>query len=37
VRLPRHKRLRGGRYGLTVGTKDRHGHTEYKQVKIALQ
>jgi hypothetical protein len=37
VRLPRHKRLRGGRYELTVGTKDHHGHTEYKRVKIALQ
>jgi hypothetical protein len=37
VRLPRHKRLRGGRYELTVGTKDGHGHTEYKRVKIALQ
>jgi hypothetical protein len=37
VRLPRRKRLRGGRYDLTVGTKDHHGHTEYKQVRIALQ
>ena len=37
VRLPRHKRLRGGHYELTVGTKDGHGHTEYKRVKIALQ
>jgi hypothetical protein len=37
VRLPRDKRLRGGRYELTVGTKDHHGHTEYKLVKIALQ
>jgi hypothetical protein len=37
VHLPTRKRLRGGRYELTVGTKDRHGHTEYKRVKIALQ
>jgi hypothetical protein len=37
VELPTAKRLRGGRYELTVGTKDRHGHTEYKRVKIALQ
>jgi hypothetical protein len=37
VRLPMHKRPRGGRYELTVGTKDRAGHMEYKRVKIALQ
>lgn len=37
VRLPQDRRLRGGRYELTVGTKDRHGHSEYKRVKIALQ
>jgi hypothetical protein len=37
LRLPMHKRLRGGRYELTVGTKDRGGHSEYKRVKIALQ
>ena len=37
VELPTHKRLGGGRYELTVGTKDHHGHTEYKRVKIALQ
>jgi hypothetical protein len=37
VELPTHGRLRGGHYELTLGTKDRHGHTEYKRVKIALQ
>jgi hypothetical protein len=37
VQLPTGKRLRGGRYELTVGTKDRRGHTEYRRVKIALQ
>jgi hypothetical protein len=37
VRIPMHKRPRGGRYELTVGTKDRAGHTEYKRVRIALQ
>ena len=37
VELPTARRLRGGHYELTVGTKDHHGHTEYKQVKIALQ
>ncbi|MEA2411584.1 MAG: hypothetical protein QOC77_2145 [Thermoleophilaceae bacterium] len=35
--LPTGKRLRGGHYELTVGTKGRHGPTEYKRVKIALQ
>jgi hypothetical protein len=37
VALSPARRPRGGRYELTVGTKDRHGHTEYKRVKIALQ
>jgi hypothetical protein len=37
VHLPSDRRLSGGHYELTVGTKDRHGHTEYKRVKIALQ
>ena len=37
VRLPTHKRLRGGRYELTLATKDRHGRMEYKQAQIALQ
>jgi hypothetical protein len=37
VRLPLSKRPRGGRYELIVGTKGRHGPTEYKQLKIALQ
>jgi hypothetical protein len=37
VRIPLHKRLRGGRYELTVGTKDRRGHMEYKRVRIGLQ
>jgi hypothetical protein len=37
VELPTDRRLRGGHYELTVGTKDHHGHTEYKRVKIALQ
>jgi hypothetical protein len=37
VQLPTAKRPRGGRYELAVGTKDHHGHTEYKRVKIALQ
>jgi hypothetical protein len=37
VELPTGRRLRGGHYELTVGTKDRHGHTEYKRLKIALQ
>lgn len=37
VRLPLPKRPSGGRYELIVGTKGRHGPTEYKQLKIALQ
>jgi hypothetical protein len=37
VRIPMHKRPRGGRYELTVGTKDRAGHMEFKRVRIALQ
>jgi hypothetical protein len=37
LRIPFGKRLRGGRYELTVGTMDRHGRDEYKLVKIVLQ
>jgi hypothetical protein len=37
LRLPFHKRPRGGRYELTVGAKDRHGHDEYKTTRITLQ
>jgi hypothetical protein len=37
LRLPFHKRPRGGRYALTVGTKDRHGHDEYKTTRVVLQ
>jgi hypothetical protein len=37
VRLPTLKRPPGGHYDLTVQTKDRHGRTEFKRVKIALQ
>jgi hypothetical protein len=37
VRLPTLKRPPGGHYDLTVQTKDRHGHSEFKRVKIALQ
>jgi hypothetical protein len=37
VRLPTLKRPPGGHYELTVQTNDRHGHTEFKRVKIALQ
>jgi hypothetical protein len=37
LRLPFQKRPRGGRYELTVGTRDRHGNEEYKTARIALQ
>jgi hypothetical protein len=37
LRLPFHKRPRGGRYEVTVGTRDRHGVEEYKTARIALQ
>lgn len=37
LRLPTERRLHGGHYDLTVETRDRHGHTEYKRVRIALQ
>ena len=37
VRLQPRKRPRGGRYSLTVATKDRHGHVEYKAARITLQ
>jgi hypothetical protein len=37
LKVPFRKRLRGGRYELTVGTMDRHGHDEYKTTKIVLQ
>jgi hypothetical protein len=37
LRIPFRKRLRGGHYELTVGTMDRHGHDEYKLVKLSLQ
>jgi hypothetical protein len=37
VNLPLEHRARGGRYEVTVATKDRHGHTEYKRANIVLQ
>jgi hypothetical protein len=37
LRIPFRKRLRGGRYELTVGTMDHHKHDEYKTTKIVLQ
>jgi hypothetical protein len=37
LRMPFKKRLRGGRYELTVGTMDRHGNDEYKTTRIVLQ
>ena len=37
LRIPFRKRLRGGRYELTVGTMDRHGHDEYKATRVVLQ
>ena len=36
LRIPFHKRLRGGRYELTVGTMDRHGKDEYKTARVVL-
>jgi hypothetical protein len=36
LRLPTTHRPRGGHYEVTVATKDRHGHTEYKRAKIVL-
>jgi len=37
TRVPSTHRPRGGRYQVTVATKDRHGHTEYKVAKLSLQ
>jgi hypothetical protein len=37
LRIPFHKRPRGGRYELTVGTMDRHGNDEYKTTRVVLQ
>lgn len=36
ARLPSRRRPRGGRYEVTVATKDRHGRTDYKVTKLAL-
>jgi hypothetical protein len=36
ARVPSAHRPRGGRYDITVATKDRHGRTEYKVAKLAL-
>jgi hypothetical protein len=37
ARVPAAHRPRGGRYDVTVATKDHHGHTEYKVAKLSLQ
>jgi hypothetical protein len=37
ARVPSAHRPRGGRYAITVATKNRHGHTEYKVAKLSLQ
>jgi hypothetical protein len=37
VHMKTSHRPRGGHYEVTVATKDRHGHTEYKRAKLALQ
>jgi hypothetical protein len=34
--IPTKHRPRGGRYDVTVQTKDRHGHADYKVAKLAL-
>jgi hypothetical protein len=36
ARIASHKRPRGGHYDVTVRTKNRHGHIEYKVEKLAL-
>jgi hypothetical protein len=36
LKIPFRKRLRGGRYELTVGTMDRHGRDEYKTTPVVL-
>jgi hypothetical protein len=36
VSVPTKHRPRGGRYDITVQTKDRHGHTDYRVAKLAL-
>jgi hypothetical protein len=36
LRIPFRKRLRGGRYELTVGTMDRNGRDEYKTTRLVL-
>jgi hypothetical protein len=36
LKIPFSKRLRGGRYDLTVGTMDRHGRDDYKTVRVVL-
>ena len=37
LKLPTHRRPRGGRYELIVGTRDRSGREEYKRRKLVLQ
>jgi hypothetical protein len=36
VRIPTRHRPKGGRYTITVRTKDRHGHVDYRVVKLTL-
>lgn len=36
VRIPTRHRPRGGRHEITVRTKDRHGHVDYKLTKLTL-
>lgn len=37
ARVPSHKRPHGGRYDVTVRTKDRHGRIDYGLAKLSLQ